>query len=143
MRFMSSLYCSRIQKHGKKLVGIPVTQAKECPRSILWIRWPLVISNQHQWECIDQPHAEEGRKRHGEGGSEMRPRMTSRRTVDQDLRMTGGEGRCAGDVEHHSEVEVFRCCPMFLGRLTENKSSEPTDYQNFTQTIINDSCVTF
>lgn len=68
---MSSLYCSWIQKHGKKLVGIAVTQAKECLRSILWIRWPLVISNQQQWECIDQPHAEEGRKRHREGGSEM------------------------------------------------------------------------
>lgn len=57
--------------------------------------------------------------------------------------MVGGEGRCAGDNVHHSEVEVFRCCPMFLGRLAENKSSEPTDYQNVTQTIINDSCVTF
>lgn len=62
--------------------------------------------------------------------------------MDQDLRMVGGEGLCAGDVVHHSEVEVFRCCPMFLGRLTENRSSEPMDYQNITP-IINDSCVTF
>lgn len=116
---MSSLYCSRNQKHGKKLIGIAVTQAKECPRSILRIRWPLVISNQHQWECIDQPHAEEGRKQHREG-SEMGPRMTSRRTVDQDLRMVGGEGRCAGDVLHHSEVEVFRCCP-YVPRKTNRK----------------------
>lgn len=48
----------------------------------------------------------------------MGPRVTLRRTVDQDLRMVGGEGRCAGDDLHHSEVEVFHCCTMFLGRLT-------------------------
>lgn len=27
--------------------------------------------------------------------------------MDQDLRMVGGEGGCAGDDVHHSEVEVF------------------------------------